>query len=195
MGRGKSISKPTNLTQEDRARIFDKTAAKVTKEYFDPNYNGTGWPGVHRSGGIPSWPSATLMPSSSGCTISYAASRRATPDFSINLSGAYLPGWQSVPVFAGRILPAWRGGWLRMCIEGGPAHAAGLKPLDVLETVNGAPISPPEQPMFPMGTQVELQVQRGAGIKPDVEVPWSPESFAAGIDNQLEAAINVVRGM
>src|SRR5260370_30216026 len=44
MGRDVSLSKPTNLTSEDRARIFDKTATKVTKEYFDPNYNGTGWP-------------------------------------------------------------------------------------------------------------------------------------------------------
>lgn len=35
----------------------------------------------------------------------------------------------------------------------------------------------------------------GTGIKPDVAVPWSPESFAAGVDNQLEAAINVLREM
>jgi C-terminal processing protease CtpA/Prc len=35
----------------------------------------------------------------------------------------------------------------------------------------------------------------GAGIKPDVEVPWSPESFAAGVDNQLEAAVQILRGM
>jgi C-terminal processing protease CtpA/Prc len=35
----------------------------------------------------------------------------------------------------------------------------------------------------------------GAGVKPDVEVPWSPESFADGLDNQLEAAITTVRRM
>ena len=34
-----------------------------------------------------------------------------------------------------------------------------------------------------------------SGIKPDVEVPWSPESFAAGVDNQLEAAVKVLRGL
>ena len=44
MGRGESITKPTNLTKEERQQIFDRTAAKVIKEYFDPNYNGTGWP-------------------------------------------------------------------------------------------------------------------------------------------------------
>src|ERR1017187_8638590 len=35
----------------------------------------------------------------------------------------------------------------------------------------------------------------GSVIKPDVEIPWSPESFAAGVDNQLEAAVQVLRGM
>jgi C-terminal processing protease CtpA/Prc len=33
----------------------------------------------------------------------------------------------------------------------------------------------------------------GAGIKPDLEVPWSPDSFAAGIDNQLDAAVKFLR--
>jgi C-terminal processing protease CtpA/Prc len=33
----------------------------------------------------------------------------------------------------------------------------------------------------------------GSGVKPDIEVPWSPESFAAGADNQLEAAVQFLR--
>jgi C-terminal processing protease CtpA/Prc len=33
----------------------------------------------------------------------------------------------------------------------------------------------------------------GSGVTPDVEVPWSPESFAAGVDNQLETAVKFVR--
>ncbi len=35
----------------------------------------------------------------------------------------------------------------------------------------------------------------GAGVKPDFEVPWSPEAFAAGHDNQLDAAVHVVSGI
>jgi C-terminal processing protease CtpA/Prc len=35
----------------------------------------------------------------------------------------------------------------------------------------------------------------GAGVKPDVEVPWSPEAFSIGKDNQLESAVQVVRGI
>src|ERR1017187_8834877 len=44
MARGESISKPTNLSLDQRRQIFDRTVAKVTKHYFDPNFNGTEWP-------------------------------------------------------------------------------------------------------------------------------------------------------
>jgi C-terminal processing protease CtpA/Prc len=33
----------------------------------------------------------------------------------------------------------------------------------------------------------------GSGVKPDFEVPWSPEAFAVGTDNQLESAVQLVR--
>jgi C-terminal processing protease CtpA/Prc len=45
--------------------------------------------------------------------------------------------------------------------EGGPAHSAGLRPLDVLKSINGIFVRPPEQPMFPMGSQVDLALRRG----------------------------------
>ena len=46
--------------------------------------------------------------------------------------------------------------------EGGPAHSAGLMPLDELKSINGTLVYPPEQPTFPMGTQVDLVLRRGA---------------------------------
>src|SRR5689334_13035642 len=48
MARDDSKSRPTQLTFDQRAQIFDKTVAKVTKEYFDPNFNGTRWPELAR---------------------------------------------------------------------------------------------------------------------------------------------------
>lgn len=44
---------------------------------------------------------------------------------------------------------------------GGPADAAGLHPGDILKSVNGRPILPPEQPTFAMGTDWSLEIQRG----------------------------------
>ena len=37
------------------------------------------------------------------------------------------------------------------------------------------------------------QTFEGHGIEPDVVVPWSPEAYASGRDNQLESAMDVVR--
>src|SRR5258706_2118515 len=45
MAKGKSVlPRPDRLSEQQRASIFDKTAEKVTKQYFDPGYNGTDWP-------------------------------------------------------------------------------------------------------------------------------------------------------
>ena len=44
MARDESISKPTNLSPDQRRQIFDRTVAKVTTDYFDPSFNGTQWP-------------------------------------------------------------------------------------------------------------------------------------------------------
>jgi len=55
---------------------------------------------------------------------------------------------------------------------GGPAESAGLKPLDVLTALNGKPIIPPEQPMFPMGTVASVAVSRySTATSLDVSVP------------------------
>jgi C-terminal processing protease CtpA/Prc len=35
----------------------------------------------------------------------------------------------------------------------------------------------------------------GAGVRPHVDVPWSPDAFAAGKDNQVDAAVAIVRKM
>lgn len=56
--------------------------------------------------------------------------------------------------------------------EGGPAHKAGLKPLDVLTEIGNARISPPEQPMFPMGTTPRITVERPTGTAHlDLSIP------------------------
>ena len=49
MAHAKSFQKPTELTRDQRVEVFDTTAKKVVKNYFDPNYNGTDWPSRART--------------------------------------------------------------------------------------------------------------------------------------------------
>lgn len=44
MGRNVSLSR--DLAGAQRAEVFDKTTAKVTKQYFDPRFNAKDWPRI-----------------------------------------------------------------------------------------------------------------------------------------------------
>lgn len=54
--------------------------------------------------------------------------------------------------------------------EGGPADLAGIKAGDVLLTVDGKEIRPPEAPMFPMGDRSRLIVRKASGADQTVEI-------------------------
>src|ERR1700758_510170 len=159
MAQNDSLSRKLTLAQ--RTEVFDKTAAKVTKQYFDPRFNGTEWPKLAREAreGI--------------------ISREDPEQFELGMHdlvrklGTSHTGFfhQSVRRVPGRLAigasfrraeteagPRWV---VQDVHEGGPAHSGGLKPLDVLQSIDRTAAVPPEHPMFPMGTDVELTLQRG----------------------------------
>ena len=160
MGRDESISKPTNLTEEERERIFDKTAAKVIKEYFDPNYNGTSWPtrAQERRDSIVAMSDPDTFELGMHDLV---RSLKTSHTGFFHQSVRRVPGRLAIGASFRRADMASVPRWVAQDVhEGGPAHTAGLKPLDTLESINGSPMAPPEQPMFPMGTTVEIKVQR-----------------------------------
>jgi C-terminal processing protease CtpA/Prc len=56
--------------------------------------------------------------------------------------------------------------------EGGPAHAAGLRPGDVIQMIDGSCPSSGEPPMFAMGTDVSLTIdRRGEEIVVQMKIP------------------------
>jgi predicted metalloprotease with PDZ domain len=56
--------------------------------------------------------------------------------------------------------------------SGGPVAAAGLKPGDVIVSVNGKQIWTPAQPMFPMGAEAAITVEReGSQIESVLAIP------------------------
>ena len=133
----------------------------MTKHYFDPNFNATEWPkraGESRdailSAGDPDEFELrmhdlvrSLKTSHTG--FFHQSVRRVPARLAIGAS------FRRAEMEAG---PCWVAQDVH---EGGPAHSAGLRPLDVLQSINGTVVRPPEQPMFPMGSQVDLALRRG----------------------------------
>ncbi len=172
MGQEKSLYRPTELTSKQRAEVFDKTAAKVAKNYFDPHYNGTNWPSraagererIIGIGDPEQFELAmhelvrTLGTSHTG--FFHQSVRRVPARLAIGASFRKVETPEGV-------------GWVVQDVhEGGPAHAAGLKPLDLLKEINAAAVVPPEQPMFPMGSKPRLTVERNsATVNLDLNIP------------------------
>jgi C-terminal processing protease CtpA/Prc len=161
MARGESTLKPKTLNVGQRAAIFDKTAAKVTKQYFDPNYNGTDWPKLARDQRERILALADPDEFELGMHDLVRALKTSHTGF-FHQSVRRVPGRLAIGASFRRAETEAGPRWVVQDVhEGGPAHSGGLKPLDVLQSIDLAAAVPPEHPMFPMGTDVELTLQRG----------------------------------
>jgi C-terminal processing protease CtpA/Prc len=154
--------RPTKLSSAQRAEIFDKTVAKVTKDYFDPKFNGVDWPKLARE----RRDSILALSDSEAFEL---AMHDLVRSLGTSHTGFFHQSVRRVPArlaIGATFGKADSGGgpiWIARDVhDGGPAHAAGLRPLDVLKAINGAAITPPNQPMFPMGVNASLLIQRGS---------------------------------
>lgn len=162
MAHDNSNSRPNRLSFEERAQIFDKTVAKVTKGYFDPNFNGTNWPELARE----SRKSILALedPEAFEQGMHELVRRLGTSHTGFfHQSVRRVPARLSIGATFHKIGSDADTRWTVQDVhEGGPAHAAGLQPGDVVQAIDGASPSASESPMFAMGTDVSLAVDRGS---------------------------------
>jgi carboxyl-terminal processing protease len=160
------------LTCEQRAQIFDKTVAKVTKEYFDPNFNGTRWPELARD-------SRQEILAIDDAEAFERRMHELVRRLGTSHTGFFHESVKRVPArlaIGATFHKAGSNGDTRWIVqdvhEGGPAHDSGLKPGDVVRTINGAVPPSNEPPMFAMGTDVSLAITRnGQDMAVPVAIP------------------------
>ena len=157
---------------EQRARIFDKTERTVLKHYFDPAFNGSGWPEraqQERQRIIAINDAETFELAMHDLVRSLGTSHTGF----FHESVWRVPARLAIGANFRKVETADGLRWVVQDVhEGGPAHAAGLKPLDVLTEINSVGIEPPEQPMFPMGTKPKITIQRDLTPKYlDLDIP------------------------
>ena len=114
------LSRPTRLSSTKRASIFDKTAEKVTKNYFHPAFNGTEWPRQARESRDRIVATEDPEQFELAMHALFAAWGQAIQGFSINPSVVYRGVWPSAPAFARSRRMAQHGGWRKMSTKPAP---------------------------------------------------------------------------
>jgi carboxyl-terminal processing protease len=172
MAQEKSLSRPEQLNTDQRARVFDKTERAILKHYFDPAFNGSGWP--DRAKRDRDRILAVAEPEAFELAMHDLVRSLGTSHTGFfHQSARRVPARLAIGANFRKVEAAEGVRWVVQDVhEGGPAHKAGLKPLDVLKNIDGAIVVPPEQPMFPMGTKPHLTVERDSGaIRLELDIP------------------------
>jgi C-terminal processing protease CtpA/Prc len=176
MVRGQLSQRANTLHYKQRERIFNKIYDLFTKHYFDPKFNGTDWPAIAES----CKKDILAIEQVEGFELAlHSLVRRVGTSH----TGVFHQSVQRVPArlavgatFSRRVYKdsAW---WVAMDVHAGsPADTAGLKAADVLLAVDGRPLVPPDQPMFPMGTEFVLDIDRAGNqqaLRVSVPMPRS----------------------
>jgi C-terminal processing protease CtpA/Prc len=152
----------TTLTSAQRAKVFDKTFEKVSKQYFDPNFKGTDWPRLARA-------SREDIIARDDPEAFELAMHDLVRKLGTSHTGFFHQSVRRVPARLAigasfrkadtNVGPAWIAQDIH---AGGPAHAIGLQPMDVLLAVGDKCVTVHEGPMFPMGVELPIRVLRGS---------------------------------
>lgn len=164
--------RPTALTYKQRERIFNNIHDLVVKHYFDPKFNGTNWPEIAQS--CRSEIIAIEQPEAFELALHGLVRRLGTSHTGVfHESVRRVPARLAVGATFSRRVSGDGARWVASDVHpGGPAATAGLKPADVLVAVEGKPVVPPDQPMFAMGTEFRLEIDRdGDKLSLLVQVP------------------------
>jgi len=148
------------LTSKQRVEVFEKTVEKVTKQYYDPKFNGTDWPRLAREA------KEQIIrqedPEAFELAMHDLVRKLGTSHTGFfHQSARRIPSRLAIAATFHRVETDSSPEWVAQDVHsGGPAHAVGIRPYDVLLAINGKPIRPPEPPMFPMGVEVPVLVRR-----------------------------------
>ncbi len=159
-----------DLTPQQRKKLLGKVERLVARKFFDANFNGHDWPALVKArekqileAGSPEEFEKEVHSLVSQLGVSHIgfgheSSRRVPSRRSIcatfrNHESSNGPCWVFQDVH-----------------EDGPAFNAGLRPGDVLCTVNGREIRPPEDPEFPMGITMPVTIERRDGQRQSIEL-------------------------
>jgi carboxyl-terminal processing protease len=196
----KSLRRPEQLSPQQRTRIFDKTENTVLAKYFDPEYNGSGWP--ERAKNERRRIIEVADPEAFELAMHDLVTSLGTSHTGFfHQSVRRVPARLAIGANFRKVHTAEGLRWVVQDVhQDGPAYRAGLRPLDVLRTVDAHTVTPPEQPMFPMGSKPRISVVRDSvptDLEVDIPIPRSrKQPYAepkAVVSSVLEGGIGYLK--
>jgi carboxyl-terminal processing protease len=139
------------LTQAERAEILKNVIRIVEEKHFNPNRNQSNWKRVVEAE-TPGILSAATPESFEVAMLGLITQLGSSHTAFFHESGERVPARYAINATFHQFETHRGLRWVfQDVLEGGPAHSAGLKPGEVLLTVNSEEVTPPSSPTFAMG--------------------------------------------
>jgi len=166
-----------SLDVQAKEKVYSRVCELVTRKHFDPGMNGANWEELSKARRDQILRSTCDEEFEKGIQDLLAELKTSHTGFRHSKS-AKIPGRHAIAATFMHCNFDGEQRWMFQDVhEGGPAHAAGLRPGDILLQVRNRELKPPEPAIFPVGEDSQYAVQRpdGKRIVGNLIVP-SPRS-------------------
>jgi C-terminal processing protease CtpA/Prc len=166
-----------SLDAQTKEKIYSRVCQLVTRKHFDPGMYGANWEELSKARRNQILQSASDEEFEKQIQELLAELKTSHTGFRHSKS-AKIPGRHAIAATFMRCNFDGEQRWMFQDVhEGGPAHAAGLRPGDILLQVRNKELKPPEPPIFPVGEDSQYAVQKpdGKRVEGNLIVP-SPRS-------------------
>ena len=152
-----------SLEAQAKEKVYSRVCDLVTRKHFDPGMNGANWEELSKARRDQILQSPNDEEFEKQIQDLLAELKTSHTGFRHSKS-AKIPGRHAIAATFMRCNFDGDQRWMFQDVhEGGPAHAAGLRPGDILLQVRNKELMPPEPPIFPVGEDSQYAVQKPDG--------------------------------
>lgn len=157
------------MTPNERKQVFERVDALVRRKFFDPKFNGRDWSALvqqHRDAILSANDDGVFEKEVNRLLAELGTSHTAffhknTPIPSRNSINATFKSWEAADGLR----------WVFQDVQpGGPADRAGVRPGDVLVSVNECEFRPPQKPEFRMNSLAPVTLVQRNGVPKQVSL-------------------------
>jgi carboxyl-terminal processing protease len=152
-----------SLDRQTREKIYARVCGLVARKHFNPGWDGVNWSELAETRKLQILHSDTDEEFEKQMQELLNALKTSHTGFRHSKS-PNLPARHAISATFMRYALDGEERWMFQDVhEGGPAHAAGLRPGDILLQVRNRELKPPEPPIFPVGEDSQYVAQKPDG--------------------------------